>query len=540
MRTIYTEGRVFTGTGEMAEAFIVEEGRFTAVGTTTEMLSSMQADDKVESLGGRFVCAGFNDSHMHLLNYGNVRRQCDLSGTRSLAEVQERLRRFRAKEPASSTWLLGRGWNQDYFTPATGIPTRDDLDQVTVEQPICIVRCCGHCLTVNSRALALLGLDERTPCPEGGAMDTDGQGDLTGVFRDAAMSLVYTRLPAPTRADIKAMLTDAMAAMNAVGVTSCQTDDLCAFENLLWQEVLAAYRELEAEGRMTVRVYEQSQFTDVAGLQSFFDAGWHTGVGSDLFRIGPLKLLGDGSLGARTAFLSGTYADAPDERGIAIFTQEQLNALIGCAHANGMQCAVHAIGDGILDRVLEAYEHAFAAHPRADHRSGVVHVQLTRPDQLERMKRLGLHAYVQTVFIDYDSHIVHERAGEVLAATSYAFHGMKALGMHVSNGTDCPVESPTPMRGVQCAVTRQPLDASLPPYRPEEAMSVEEALLSYTAEGAYASFEEHFKGRIAPGMAADFTVLSADPFTVPAQDIHRVHALQTVLGGRVVYERREC
>lgn len=538
MKTIYVDGRVFTGTGTMAEAFCVADGRFQAVGTTQEMRALVQPGDEIVPLAGRFVCAGFNDSHMHLLNFGNVMGMCDLAGTGSIAELQGRLRDFREKQGLSGDqWLSGRGWNQDYFLPEPVLPTRDDLDAVTTEQPVCIVRCCGHALTVNSRALELLGIDENTPCPEGGAIERDGSGRLTGVFLDAAMSLVYTRLPAPDRAQIKRMMKNAMAALNAVGVASCQTDDLCAFENVPWQEVVAAYRELEVEGAMTVRVYEQSQVQNVEALRGFLAEGWKTGVGSDMFRIGPLKLLGDGSLGARTAFLSEDYADAPGERGLPIYTQAQLDELIGVAHEHGMQCAVHSIGDGLLDRLLNAYEKAFAAHPREDHRSGIVHVQLTRDDQLERMKRLNLHAYVQTVFIDYDTWIVHERAGEKLAATSYAFHGMKDMGLHVSNGTDCPVELPDPMRGIQCAVTRQPLDGSLLPYRPEEAMSLEEALLSYTAEGAYASFEEGFKGRIAPGMAADFVVLTEDPFCVDAQELHRICTLLTVLGGRVVYAK---
>jgi len=536
MKTIYINGQVFTGNGLSAEAFAVEDDHFVCVGTNEEIKAIIQPDDEIISLDGRFVCAGFNDSHMHLLNYGNVRSQCDLAGAKSVQELQSRLRAFLVERQLSEdAWLLGRGWNQDYFAPATGIPTKYDIDAVAQDRPICIVRCCGHCMTVNSRALELLGISADTPCPEGGAIDRDEQGCLTGVLRDSAMSLVYQHLPAPTRDDMKSMMKEAMRALNQMGITSCQTDDLCAFENVDWREVISAYQELDAEGQMTVRVYEQSQFTEPEGLQSFLDAGWCTGKGTDMFRIGPLKLLGDGSLGARTAFLSDAYADDPNERGIAIFTQEQLDALIGLAHRNGMQCAVHTIGDGILDRVLNAYEKAFAACPRDDHRSGLVHVQLTRPDQLERMRKMNLHAYVQTIFIDYDSHIVHERAGNTLAATSYAFHGMREMGMHVSNGTDCPVELPNPMRGLQCAVTRQPLDGDLPPYRPEEAMSVEEALLSYTAEGAHASFEEAFKGKIQPGMAADFAVLSDNPFSIPADEIRNIQVLKTVLGGRVVY-----
>ena len=540
MKTIYMDGHVFTGKLPLQQAFAVEQGRFLAVGSNEEIAALAAADDPVISLEGRFVCPGFNDSHMHLLNYGNSLEQCDLSRcTGSLTDLQQGLREFLRQQaiPAGS-WLRGRGWNQDYFSPATGMPTREDLDAVSTEHPICIVRCCGHCLSVNTRALEILELDGNLPPVEGGSFDVDEAGNLTGIFRDSAMSYVYTRLPAPSRDDLKRMLKTASRELNRRGITSCHSDDLCCFENVSWKEVIAAYKELEDSEGLTVRVYEQSQFTTPQRLQEFFDLGYNTGAGSNCFRIGPLKMLGDGSLGARTAYLSQGYADAPKERGIPIFSQQEFDEMILLAHRNGMQVAIHAIGDGILDRILEAYEKAFSVCPRDDHRSGVVHVQLTRPDQLEKMARLGLHAYVQTVFLDYDTRIVRDRAGEKLASTSYAFHSMGSLGITRSNGTDCPVEYPDPMRGLQCAVTRQPLDGSLPPYRPEEAMAVEEALSLYTAGSAFASFEEAKKGQIRPGMLADFVVLSQDPFKVSAHSIASIQVEATFLGGSCVYSVR--
>lgn len=538
MKTLYVNGRVFTGQLPLQEAFAVENGLFCAVGSNHDILALRAADDAVVDLKGRFVCPGFIDSHMHLLNYGSAMTRCDLTVcTDSIASLQRGLREFLAThELAPGAWLGGRGWNQDYFTTGEGMPTRQDLDAVADDRPIVIVRCCGHCMVVNTYTLRLLGIDGTQPQPDGGHYDVDETGYPTGVFRDTAMSMIYPQIPAPTRAELKSMLLAAAAALNSYGVTSCHTDDLCAFENVPWTEVIAAYDELVAENALTVRVYEQSQFTTVSGLQEFLDAGYNTGVGTDMFRIGPLKLLGDGSLGARTAYLSSDYADAPGERGLAIFTQDEFDALIGLAHKSGMQVAIHAIGDGILDRILDAYEKAFDAHPRADHRSGIVHVQITRPDQLERMRQMNLHAYIQSIFIDYDARIVRARVGE-RADTSYAFHSMKASGMHVSNGTDCPVEFPNAMRGIECAVTRTPVDGSCPAYRPEEAMSVEEALQSYTSESAHASFEENVKGKIQPGMLADFTVLSADPFAVPVHELHTIVALETYLGGTQVYAR---
>ncbi len=538
MRTIYFGGRVFTGELPLQQAFVVEDGCFASVGSDDQILSQSKPGDERVSLEGRFVCPGFNDSHMHLLNYGYTMEQCDLSrATSSMAALQQAMRDFASREPGTADgWLLGRGWNQDLFSPATGIPTRQDLDAVSTERPICIIRCCGHCLAVNSRALECLGIEESVPVPEGGGIDKDAQGRLTGVFRETAMSLILSGIPAPGKEDLKRMIRRSCAALNRVGITSCHSDDLCTFENVSWQDVLEAFREVKEEGDLTVRVNQQSQFPGIGELKDFLDQGYTTGTGDALFRIGPLKMVGDGSLGARTAFLGGSYADDPGQRGLAVYTQQEFNDMISLANRHGMDAAIHAIGDGILDRVLDAFDHAFREHFRPGHRSGVIHVQLTRPDQLERMRRQKLQAYVQSVFLDYDSHIVRERAGETLASSSYAFRTLRHMGVHVSDGTDCPVEWPDPMRGVQCAVTRQPLDGSLPPYRPEEAFTVEEALQLYTWEGAYGSYEESLKGRIAPGMAADFTVLSGDPFETPARELSRIHGCSTFLAGRCVYE----
>ncbi len=541
MAKIYYGGRVFTGALPVQEAFATEGGCFTQVGTDEEVLARQQPGDSLVFLDGQFVCPGFNDSHMHLLNYGSTMEQCDLAAaTGSLEELQEALIQFAKTHCAGEAgWILGRGWNQDRFARDKAIPTRQDLDAVSTSRPVCIVRCCGHCLAVNTRALELLGIDETASVPEGGAMDLDPQGKPTGVFRDAAMELIQCSLPLPTREDLTRMIRQACRALNRAGITSCHSDDLCTFDGVSWQEVLAAFQAAKDSGELTVRVTQQSQLQTLEDLQAFLDTGLTTGSGDSLFRIGPLKMLGDGSLGARTAFLSQDYADAPGQKGLALFTQDQFNDMISLANRRGMDAAVHVIGDGILDRVLNAYDQAFRECPREGRRSGLVHVQLTRPDQLERIRDLQLHCYVQTVFLDYDSHIVRQRAGSDLADSSYAFRTLMELGLHVSNGTDCPVEYPDPMRGVQCAVTRQPLDGSLPPYRPEEALSLEQALRLYTREGAWASYEEHFKGAIAPGMAADFVILSGDPFDVPAQALSQIHARRTYLAGRCVFSRDE-
>lgn len=538
MKEIYINGKVFTGDENLKTAFIVKDGLFSYVGDTNEALLQKESDDKVIDLGGKFVTPGFIDSHMHIINYGHALEICDLiNATGSIEEVVDALIAFKnEKKIPDGEWITGRGFNQDCFSGAKELPTRHDLDKVSLTHPISITRSCGHCLSVNTKALEMLGIDGSLPQPYGGQFDLDENGYPTGVFRDAAMDMIQSNFKTHTKADFKRMIESVVRKLNSLGITGAHSDDFCVFDKMDYEDVISAYKELEAEGKLTVRINEQSQFVNPADLKNFLAKGYKTGVGSELFKIGPLKILGDGSLGARTAYLTKEYADQPGEKGLAIFTQEQMDALIETGHLGDMQIAVHCIGDGVLDMVLSSYERAFSLAPERDHRSGIVHIQLTRKDQLEKMSRMHLHAYAQTAFLDYDAYIVESRVGKDLASTSYAFHTLKTLGCHVSNGTDCPVEIPNPLRGIQIAVTRMPLKEDIPPYNPHECMSVAEALNSYTAEGAYASFDENKKGAIKEGLFADFAVLDGNPFEVATKDIHKIKAVKTCLSGKTVYE----
>ena len=537
MKTIYYNGRVYPGQLPLVQAFVVEGDKFLFAGSDEQALALWKDGDETVNLTGQFVCAGFNDSHMHLLNYGQSLNMAPLyAHTGSLAEMLTCLKDFMAVNPGiRGTWLMGRGWNQDYFSDVQRMPNRWDLDKVSTEIPICAVRACGHALVLNSRAIELVGVTADTPQPEGGQIVLEN-GVPNGIFFDNAMDPVFEAIPVPGREELKNMIRSACRALNAYGVTSSQSDDYCVFRTLPWREINAAYQELEQSGELTVRVYEQSNFTDLPALTEFVEQGNVTGVGSAFFKIGPLKMLGDGALGARTAFLSRPYADDPTTCGIPVFTQETFDALIGYANAHNMQVAVHTIGDACLDRVLSAIEKALEAHPRKDHRHGIVHCQISRGDQLKKMADLKLHIYAQSIFLDYDIHIVEQRVGKELAATSYSWKTLLDKGATVSNGTDCPVELPFAMGGIQCAVTRRDLKQSVPPYLPHEAFSVQEALDSYTSGGAYASFEDHIKGKIAPGMLADFVVLGADPFDTDPARIQNIPVRATYVGGKKVFE----
>ena len=514
---IFHNAVVYTG-DDFTDAFAVEDGRFAAIGAEALALEGERID-----LGGALVCAGFNDSHMHLLNYGQSLRMAPLgSHTASLADMVDCLK----NTAPDRGWIMGRGWNQDRFSDVHRMPNRHDLDTVSAELPVCAVRACGHALAVNTKAMEVLGITAVTPSPEGGEIDYEN-----GRFFDNAMELVLNAIPAPNKDTLKGYIRTACAELNRRGITSCHSDDYCVFRQIPWQTVNEAYRELEAEDRLTVRVREQANLTTVPDLMAFIRTD-HPATGR--FSMGPLKLLGDGALGARTALLSRPYADAPDTWGLSVFTAEQFDELIGCAHAHGMQVAVHCIGDACLDLVLDAIEKAQTAHPRPDARHGIVHCQITRPDQLRRIADMKLHVYAQSIFLDYDIHIVRERAGDELAQSSYAWKTLLDLGTTVSNGSDCPVETLDVLAGIQCAVTRQDLSCCAP-YLPREAFTVKEALDSFTQSGAFASFEEHTKGRITPGQYADFVVLGDDPFQTAPAKIRDIPILQTWLEGEQVW-----
>jgi hypothetical protein len=239
-------------------------------------------------------------------------------------------------------------------------------------------------------------------------------------------------------------------------------------------------------------------------------------------------------LGSRTAHLSLPYLQGDGSCGFSLYDPGYLAKMILYAHSNGMQIAVHAIGDACLDEVLDAYESAITAYPRRDHRHGIVHCQISRRDQLERISRLGLHVYAQSIFLDYDNHIVEKLVPPELARYSYSWKTLWDMGVSVSNGSDCPVELPKVMAGIACAVTRRSLDG-FGPFLPEQAFTVREALDSFTSMGARATFEENRKGCIKEGMLADFVILDKDPFNTSFQDLHKISVISAFMNGKEVY-----
>lgn len=519
-----------------AEAVAVKDDKIEFVGSNEEALKLKTDDTQIIDLEGKTLVPGFNDSHMHLLSYGYSLTMTNLIGTKSLEEVLERTREFIKKnEVPAGRWVRGRGWNQDYFSGDKVFPTRYDLDKISTEHPICLTRTCGHVIIINSKALELVGIDKNTPQFPGGHFDLDENGDPLGIFREEAMRPVYDAIPSPSLEEIKRMILAASRDLNACGITSVGTDDFEALPRSDYENVITAYRELTAEGKNTVRIYEQCLLPVKERLQGFLDKGYKTGWGDESFKIGPLKLLQDGSLGARTAALMEDYDDEPGTTGIITATQDYLNDLVMMAHKADCQIAIHGIGDRGMYMAFEAMEKAIAEFPRKDHRHGIVHAQITDEYLLDKFKELDAVAYIQPIFLDYDWKMVKARVGAEREKTSYNWKSLLDRGVHIPSGSDAPVETFNVMYGIYEAVTRKDLEGNPEGgWLPEQALTPYEALHAYTAEGAYASFEEGLKGSIEHGKLADMVVLSRDILSIDPHEIKDIKVESTIFGGRVL------
>lgn len=574
----------------MAQAMLVDGDTITAVGSDEEILarvreiSSGTGSDAVTTvdLAGRCVLPAFNDSHCHLMATGLNQIRLDLRGVRSCEEIVERGRQYLSSAVLSpDDWIVGYGFDQNLFDDRR-LPDLSTAEAISSERPVFLDRICGHVGAVNRVALAIAGYDENTVIT-GGVLARDENGKLNGILKEAALDKMRRLITEPSPAMLEAALLHAMHNANCFGLASVQTDDL---ENANLDAVLAVYHKLEAEGKLTIRIYEEIQQPRVPQLQAFLDRGLRTGDGDDFFRIGNIKLLTDGSLGARTAYMREPYADAPETAGVAVYTQEALNEVVELAHRNGMQVAFHAIGDGAVEQVVKSVEYAngfeektkdslldgktphsetnkYSTAPAcqnnkinlmpeneicqkenstpeqtsavSSHRHRIVHCQFIGEDLLAQIKEAGLCADIQPPFTASDYPIVDARVGNERSDWSYVWNTMAEAGIPLGGGSDSPVETMNPIWGIDCAVNRTDL-THLPDggWHASQCLTVPQAVSLYTRGSAYTEFSEHRKGQIAEGMLADFIVLSEDIFEVQTSRIRDIRVMETYVGGRPV------
>ena len=517
------------------EAIAVRGDRIEAVGKTVDLEKLKGPQTQIIDLGGHFTMAGFNDAHLHLDDAGSTKLSVDLTGVKSLDELRVRVEK-KIEASRAGEWILGSGWDETLW-PVKVTPTRWDLDEVSNGHPVFLVRIDGHIAVANTRALQLGSITLATRDPQGGHIDRNENGEPTGILRETAQAAVLGVIPKPTHALRRQGLELALADLAAHGVTSAQ-DYSPNWENF------QIYEELEKEGKLTARISEWLPFDEpVEELSRRREAHPQSDL---MLHTGMLKGFMDGSLGSHTAAMLEPYADDPKNSGLPRYDPVKLNDMTKERVLAGFQIGFHAIGDkGVqmaLDAFAEAEKAAKEAHVRGpngddEFRLRIEHAQVTTPAEIAQFKQLKVIASMQPSHLLSDIRWAQDRLGPKRAATSYAWLAFLNKGVGVAFGTDYPVEPVSPFRGLYAAITRKSEDGKLE-YFPEQRLTMDQALAAYTIGSAFAEFEENEKGKLVPGMLADFVVLDRDPTASSPEKLLGTKVLRTVVGGKTVFEAK--
>ncbi len=540
---IFIHANVYTGipaTSQFAsilreEAIAVRGDRIQAVGKTAEIEKLKGPQTQVVDLAGHFLMPGFNDAHMHLADAGLQKLNVDLIGVKSLDEFRNRvLAKVGTAKPGE--WILGGGWDETLW-PVKTLPGRWDLDEVSGGHPVYLDRVDGHLAVANTRALQLASVTIASKDPQGGQIDRDENGQPTGILRDTAVQAVLAVVPKPTHEMRRHGIEVALADLAEHGVTSAQ-DYSPEWENF------QIYEDLEKEGKLTARISEWLPFdASVEDLKKKRDSHPQTDL---MLHTGMLKGFMDGSLGGHTAALLEPYTDDPKTSGLPRYEAAKINEMAKERMLAGFQLGFHAIGDKGVQLALDAFaegekaareQKVKAPNGGDDFRLRIEHAQVTTPAQIARFKQLKVIASMQPSHLLTDMRWVNDRVGPKRAATSYAWAAFLNKGVTLAFGTDYPVEPIMPFRGLYAAVTRRSENGKQE-YFPEQKLTMDQAITAYTTGSAVAEFEEKEKGKLVPGMLADFVVLDRDVTAASAEKVLSTKVLRTVVGGKTVYEAK--
>ncbi|MDR3268210.1 MAG: amidohydrolase [Tannerella sp.] len=525
--TIFINGNIYTVDRNFSKASVlaVQKDKILYVGTDAEAVQKLKsAQTRVIDLKGKTVVPGLVESHLHYMDLGESLLAIDIY-EKQKADILEAVAK-EAKRLPPGEWIVGSGWSHEVWDVAQW-PSREDLDAVAPDHPVCLFRKDGHSVWVNSQALAIAGITASTPDPQGGEIIRNQAGEPSGILTDTAMDGVSEKLSAPSDEKKLSFYQRADREALSFGITSLM-DAGTSYENI------KLLKDAYSKGLLQVRAYELLSIgEDIAYLA---DGNQPT---LDLYdgklAVNAVKLYTDGSLGSRSAWFLEEYADRKGHSGNPRYTDEEFYALVKRVREEGFQIATHAIGDAAVKQTIDIYERVLKENPPADHRYRIEHFQHVHPADFDRLVQDGILASMQTVHATSDMVFAEARVGAVRVLNAYAWREVLDRGGIIPNGSDAPVEYVNPWHGFYAAVTRRNLQGEpAGGWYPHLCMTREEALKSFTIWGAYAMFGEKVKGSIEVGKYADFVALDRDIMTCDTEDLKDTKALMTVLGGKIV------
>ena len=521
------------------EAMAVGGNRIAALGTTEAIKRHIGARTEVIDLQGRLVIPGFVEGHGHFTGVGRARLDLNLMKTQSWDEIVSMVAAA-VGQARPGQWIYGRGWHQEKWTRkpepnVEGFPVHDALSKVSPDNPVLLTHASGHATFANARAMALSGVTGATPNPPGGDFLKDAAGRPTGLFREMASGLIKRGAGEPP-------LTGEQQAARARRILELASEEVLSKGITSFQDAGSGFEDVDLmkkmidEGALNVRLWVMLRVGN-AQLAEHMARYRTIDYGDGFLTVRAIKRSIDGALGARGAWLLEPYADKPGDTGHNTTPVAEIRETARLALQHDYQLCVHAIGDRANRETLNIFEAAFKANPaKRDLRWRIEHAQHLHPSDIPRFGALGVIASMQGVHCTSDAPFVLARLGSRRAEEgAYVWQKLMKSGAVVTNGTDAPVEDVDPIASYYATVTRRLADGST--FYPEQRMSREDALRSYTIQGAYAAFEETTRGSLKPGKYADMVVLSRDILTIPEAEIPSTEVLYTIVGGKVRYRK---
>lgn len=533
---LLVNGRIWTGgdAASFVEAVAIRGNQILRTGTTAEIRQLADENTQLIDLGGRFAAPGFNDAHIHFLGGASGLSEIDLTGCKTVAEMVGRIADFAKKNP-DRPWLTGRGWE---YTPFPGgLPTKTYLDAILKDRPIFLSAYDGHSGWANSKALQLAEINSQTKFAGYGEIVRDAAGEPTGALKEGAQSLVRRLIPQPTREQKLEALRQGLKLAASLGITSLQNASGSAEEFSLYEELLQK-GELTARFSMAFSVGERTTEQQIGGflaLKRKYDI-------HPMLRAASVKFVLDGVIESHTAAMLERYSDLPADSGIpygeTTMPPDVYRELVAKFDQLGFQIYTHAIGDRAVREALNAYELAQQTDPRRVRRHRIEHIETVSRADVPRFAQLGVLASMEPIHADPGTSEVWAKAvGAERLPFAFAWQSLLKSGAKLVYSSDWPAAiSVDPIRGLHSAANRRTIDGQPPRgWVPAERISIVDALRAYTHGGAYSSFEEGIKGRIAPGLLADIAVFSQDLFKIEPIRIHETKVALTVFNGKVIY-----